>query len=138
MKEHQRRTTKKKKKKLNLMREMLQRENLLPNDSISTICNQSTTIQQPLSMFFLCQNIYMLSVDLCLLGLKAKLTRSTWLILLGGLVFGLERQITMSLWLQEEIKMTQIMHCEQLNSIPSSILGTDPCYSTISASTKVM
>jgi len=39
MKEHQRRTTKKKKKKLNLMREMLQRENLLPNDSISTICN---------------------------------------------------------------------------------------------------
>jgi hypothetical protein len=39
MKEHQRRRTKKKKKKLNLMREMLQRENLLPNDSISTICN---------------------------------------------------------------------------------------------------
>jgi hypothetical protein len=38
MKEYQRRTTKKK-KKLNLMREMLQRENLLPNDSISTICN---------------------------------------------------------------------------------------------------
>jgi hypothetical protein len=59
----------------------------LPNNFISAICNQNITLQ-PLSLLDFPIHVgyseYMLSIDLCLLGAKAKLT---WLILLGGLFF---------------------------------------------------